>query len=54
MYQLAAHFCSMECEDPEAIAMQDSLIPFANKFHRAEEIGLLPPSGSGKTEGSAE
>jgi hypothetical protein len=54
MHLLANHFCSMKCEDPEAIAMQDSLIPFANKFHRAEELGLLLPSGSGKTEGGAE
>jgi hypothetical protein len=54
MRQLAYHFRSMECEDPEAIAMQDALIPFANKFHRAEEIGLLLPSGSGGTEGGAE
>jgi hypothetical protein len=46
MYLLANHFCSMVCEDPEAVAARDSLIPFANKFHRAEELGLFLPSGS--------
>jgi hypothetical protein len=39
--QLAYHFCSMQCEDPEFIKMRNILLPFANQFHRVNECGAL-------------
>ena len=41
--QLAYHLCSMQCDDAEYIAMRNSILPFANKFHRAGECGELKP-----------
>ena len=32
MAQLIYHFCSMECEDSEVLALQKSLYAFANEF----------------------
>ena len=39
MAQLIYHFCSMECEDSEVLALQKSLYAFANEF--AESRGDL-------------
>jgi uncharacterized protein YjbI with pentapeptide repeats len=33
MRQLAYHFCSMECDSPEAVAAQNALMEFANGSH---------------------
>jgi hypothetical protein len=41
--QLAYHFCRLDCEDKEVVAAQNALITLANKFHRAEECGVLKP-----------
>lgn len=41
--QLAYHLCSMQCEDDEYIKMRNSILSFANKFHRMEECGELNP-----------
>jgi hypothetical protein len=39
--QLAYHFCSMKCDDPEFIAAREALLGLASKFHRSEECGIL-------------
>jgi hypothetical protein len=39
--QLAYHLCSMICDDPEFLEVRSALLLFANKFHRAQELGLL-------------
>ena len=39
--QLAAHICVVECEDKEAKEVQALLLPYAQKCHRAQELGLL-------------
>jgi uncharacterized protein YjbI with pentapeptide repeats len=41
--QLAYHFCSMECDDPEFIRARSALLDFANTFHRVNECGKLLP-----------
>ena len=41
--QLAYHFCRLDCKDKEVVAAQNALITLANKFHRAEEYGVLKP-----------
>lgn len=35
MAQLIYHFCSMECEDSEVLALQKSLYAFANEFAKS-------------------
>ena len=42
-FQLAYHLCSMQCEDVEYIKMRNSILGFANQFHRADECGVLKP-----------
>ena len=39
--QLAYHFCKLDCDDPEYIQARNAIVPFANKFHRANECGEL-------------
>ena len=41
--QLAFHLCSMQCEDVEYIKMRNSILDFANQFHRVDECGKLEP-----------
>ncbi len=41
--QLAYHLCSMQCEDEEYINMRNSILEFANQFHRVHECGKLDP-----------
>ena len=41
--QLAYHLCTMQCDDDEYIAMRNSILDFANQFHRVEECGKLNP-----------
>lgn len=38
--QLAAHFCALDCDDPEFLKVRAALVDFASKSHRAEELGL--------------
>ena len=37
MAQLIYHFCSMECDDSEVLALQKSLYAFANEFAESRE-----------------
>lgn len=37
MAQLIYHFCTMECEDSEVLALQKSLYEFANEFAESRE-----------------
>lgn len=39
--QLAYHFCRLDCDDPDYISARNSVINFANEFHRVEECGWL-------------
>ena len=39
--QLAYHLCSMQCDDEEYLKMRNSILGFANQFHRADECGIL-------------
>lgn len=39
--QLAYHLCSMQCDDEEYIKMRNSILGFANQFHRVGECGVL-------------
>ena len=39
--QLAYHFCRLVCDDPEVKAAQKALAPLANRFHRADECGMV-------------
>ncbi|WP_083221856.1 pentapeptide repeat-containing protein [Dehalobacter sp. TeCB1] len=41
--QLAFHLCSMQCDDEEYIKMRNSILDFANQFHRVDECGRLEP-----------
>jgi len=41
--QLAYHLCSMRCDDEEYIRMRNSILDFANQFHRMSECGRLEP-----------
>ena len=39
--QLAYHLCSMQCDDADYIKMRNSILGFANQFHRVNECGEL-------------
>ena len=39
--QLAYYLCSMQCDDADYIKMRNSILDFANQFHRADECGKL-------------
>ena len=39
--QLAAHFCVLDCDDPEYLAARDAILGFAKKSHRAADLGLV-------------
>ena len=39
--QLTYHLCSMQCDDADYIKMRNSILGFANQFHRADECGEL-------------
>lgn len=39
--QLAYHLCSMQCDDADYIKMRNSILDFANQFHRVDECGEL-------------
>ena len=45
--QVAYHLCTMQCDDVEYIAMRNSILEFANKFHRVNECGILTPIDGG-------
>jgi uncharacterized protein YjbI with pentapeptide repeats len=39
--QLAYHFCAQTCDDGDYIAVRNAILPFANSFHRVDEVGRL-------------
>ena len=39
--QLAAHFCALDCDDPEYQAARATVLEFSRTSHRARELGLL-------------
>ena len=39
--QLAYHLCSIQCDDADYIKMRNSILDFANQFHRVDECGEL-------------
>ena len=39
--QLAYHLCSMQCDDAGYLEMRNSILGFANQFHRADACGIL-------------
>ena len=39
--QLAAHFCVLDCDDPEYQAAREAILEFAKKSHRAADLGLV-------------
>ena len=39
--QLAYHLCSIQCDDADYIKMRNSILGFANQFHRVDECGEL-------------
>ena len=39
--QLAYHLCSIQCDDADYIKMRNSILDFANQFHRVNECGKL-------------
>lgn len=39
--QLAAHFCALDCDDPDYQAARAAILAFAKTSHRAKELGLL-------------
>ena len=41
--QLMYHVCSMDCDDPDFIKARNSVLDFANTFHRVNECGKLFP-----------
>jgi len=39
--QLAAHFCTLDCDDPAYQEAREALLPFARTSHRAKDLGLI-------------
>ena len=39
--QLAYHLCSMQCDDADYVKMRNSILGFANQFHRVDKCGEL-------------
>ena len=39
--QLAYYLCSLQCDDADYIKMRNSILDFANQFHRVNECGEL-------------
>ena len=39
--QLAAHFCVLDCDDPDYLVARAAVLEFAKNSHRARELGLL-------------
>ena len=39
--QLAYYLCSLQCDDADYIKMRNSILDFANQFHRVRECGEL-------------
>ena len=38
--QIAAHFCALECDDPEFREAREAILEYAKGSHRADDLGL--------------
>lgn len=38
--QLAAHFCALDCDDPDYLDTRNAIMKFAKTSHRAKDLGL--------------
>ena len=38
--QIAAHFCALECDDPDFLAAREAVLPFAQASHIADALGI--------------
>jgi uncharacterized protein YjbI with pentapeptide repeats len=38
--QLAAHFCALDCDDPDYLDTRNAIMKFAQTSHRAKDLGL--------------
>ena len=38
--QIAAHFCSLDCDDADYLAARAAILEFAKTSHRAGDLGL--------------
>lgn len=39
--QIAAHFCALDCDEKEYKSARKAILKFAQKSHRAKDLGLL-------------
>ena len=39
--QLAAHFCVLDCDDPDYLQAREAILEFAKTSHHAGDLGLL-------------
>lgn len=39
--QVLAHLCTLDCKDKQWVALRKAIRPFANKSHRAVDLGLI-------------
>ena len=39
--QTLAHLASLKCDDPEAAEIREKILPYAQKSHRAGDLGLI-------------
>jgi hypothetical protein len=38
--QIAAHFCAVECDEPEYQEAKEAILKFAKESHRARELEI--------------
>lgn len=51
--QIAYHFCRLACDDAEFLEARNSILKFANQFHRVNECGVLEEIKLNSGEGGA-
>lgn len=51
--QVAYHFCRLVCDDAEFLEARNSILKFANQFHRVNECGVLEEIKLNSGEGGA-
>ena len=45
VYQLLAHVACLQCDDPDFVVIRETIIPYAVKSHRAEDLELVEVIG---------
>lgn len=40
-YVIAAHFCVLDCDDQDYLAVREAVVGFAMTSHRAVDLGLM-------------